>query len=534
MFESWGVRHPVAARLADVPPGVDLVTTLAGVDVADLDDAALLEVIAGWERVAGWVAATQALAIGELGRRARSGRAIDLIGDDIAARLATTRRAAELKVDLAVALENAPAVHDVLAAGVIDVAKARVLTTETAHLTPTDAATLHAQVLPGAATCTAPQLRAKVRGLDLAADPDAAQRRHKAERERRSVSMTPAPCSMAWLTAYLPADDAMTVMTGLDALAAASPPPDQDPRGIDARRADALVDTLRHVLDTATAPDGTPLPVRQHRRPHLQVTASATTLLGLDHAPATLHGYGPIPATMARTIAAQATWRPLLTDPHTGELLARGTTTYRPTAVTSDRPATTDRPATQRPTLTCGPATTYRPPAALAGAVIDRDTTCTFPGCRVPAHRCDLDHITAFNHDRPALGQTTANNLHTLCRHHHRLKTAGHWTPTRDYATGITTWTSTTGHTYTRDPIPTDPHHRYHHPTPPPRPTHDADTLADPLGDPAPGHAPARAHAPAHQSEQTHPGAEPPGGHAASPIEAAMRTALTRHAPPPF
>jgi hypothetical protein len=499
MFESWGVRHPVAARLAEAPPGVDLVATLAGLDVADLDDAALLEVIAGWERLAGWVVAAQAVAIGELGRRARSGRAIDLIGDDVAARLATTRRAGELKVDLAVALENAPAVHDALATGVIDVTKARVLTTETAHLTPDDAATLHAQVLPGAGTCTAPQLRAQVRGLDLATDPAAAQRRHETERARRSVSLTPAPCSMAWLTAYLPADDAMTVMTALDALAAACPPPDQDPRGIDARRADALTDTLRHVLDTGVGPTG-PLPVRQHRRPHLQVTACATTLLGLDQTPATLDGYGPIPATMARTIAAQATWRPLLTNPHTGELTARGTTTYRPTA-------------------------------ALAGAVIDRDTTCTFPGCRIGSHRCDIDHITAYNHDQPAQGgQTTTGNLHTICRHHHRLKTDGHWTPARDPATGVTTWTSTTGHTYTRDPIPLDPHHRYPYPTPPPRPSTDTDTLSDPPL----GHAPGHAHTPAHQSEQTRPGAESPGGNAPSPVETAMRTALTHHAPPPF
>ena len=508
MFESWGVRHPVAARLADAPPGVDLVTALADLDVADLDDAAVLEVIAGWERVAGWVVAAQATAIGELGRRARSGRAIDLVGDDVAARLGTTRRAAELKVDLAVALAGAPVVHDALASGVIDVAKARVLTTETAHLSASDAAALHAQVLPGAPTCTAPQLRAQVRGLDLATDPAAAERRHATERAKRGVTMTPAPCSMAWLTAYLPADDAMVIMTGLDALAAACAPADQDPRGIDARRADALTDTLRHVLDTGTGPTG-PLPLRQHRRPHLQVTASATTLLGLDHHPATLDGYGPIPATMARTIAAQATWRPLLTDPHTGELTARGTTTYRPTA-------------------------------ALAGAVIDRDTTCTFPGCRIPSHHCDLDHITPFNHDRPAPGQTTAGNLHAICRHHHRLKTQGHWTPVRDPATGVTTWTSTTGHTYTRDPIPIDPLHRYHYPAPPPRPTHDADSIGDPPcgHPPAPAHTPADAHVPARAhtpaNRHAHPDAQPPRADLTSPLEAAMRSALTHHAPPPF
>jgi hypothetical protein len=262
-----------------------------------------------------------------------------------------------------------------------------------------------------------------IRRAELSLDPAAAEKRAERARERRSVTLTPATCSMAWLTAYLPADDAMRVMTAVDALAASCS--QEDERGIDARRADALVDVMRRVLDTGIGPLG-PLPVRQHRRPHLLVTAAASTLLGLDDAPATLAGYGPIPAGMARQIAADATWRPVLTDERTGELTARG-------------------------------ARTYRPPASLAGLVVDRDVTCTFPGCRVPAARCDLDHIRPFDHTLPAQGQTRADNLQALCRHHHRLKTHSTWSPERDPATGRTRWRSPTGLTYTRDPVPTDP-----------------------------------------------------------------------------
>ena len=129
---------------------------------------------------------------------------------------------------------------------------------------------------------------------------------------------------------------------------------------------------------------------------------------------------------MARRIAAGATWRPVLTDERTGELTARG-------------------------------AGTYRPPAALAGLVVDRDVTCTFPGCRVPAGRCDLDHIRPFDERLPAEHQTRVDNLQALCRHHHRLKTHSTWSPERDPVTGRTQWRSPTGHTYTRDPVPTDP-----------------------------------------------------------------------------
>ena len=89
----------------------------------------------------------------------------------------------------------------------------------------------------------------------------------------------------------------------------------------------------------------------------------AVHLLGWDEQPGELAGHGPIPAMLARHIAADATgtWRRLITDPPTGALLDRGTTTYRP-------------------------------PANLTAFVIAREQTCTFAGCRRAAHRCDLDH----------------------------------------------------------------------------------------------------------------------------------------------
>ena len=83
-----------------------------------------------------------------------------------------------------------------------------------------------------------------------------------------------------------------------------------------------------------------------------------------------------------------------------------------------------------------------------------RDQYCAFPTCRMPAHRCDLDHIQPFNHHTPhSGGQTTPDNLQPLCRRHHRLKTHDPgWRVTRNPHTGTTTWTSPTGHTYTNSP----------------------------------------------------------------------------------
>ncbi len=224
---------------------------------------------------------------------------------------------------------------------------------------------------------------------------------------------------MAWLHAFLPAPEAVAVHAALSAIADAQGA--DDPRPMDARRADALVDTVARWLDAGVAPDGSELPTRQRRRPHLSVTASATTLVGLDEMPCELAGYGPISAEMARQIAAGATWTPLLVDAETGGLAARGHHTYRPSA-------------------------------AQAHWIVDRDATCTFPGCRVSATRCDIDHNTPFDPTRPADEQTVVDAMDAKCRHHHRLKTLAGWVSERDATTGETTWTAPTGHGYTSAP----------------------------------------------------------------------------------
>ncbi|GAB3010620.1 hypothetical protein GCM10023080_091490 [Streptomyces pseudoechinosporeus] len=86
--------------------------------------------------------------------------------------------------------------------------------------------------------------------------------------------------------------------------------------------------------------------------------------------------------------------------------------------------------------------------------MLARDQYCAFPTCRMPAHRCDLDHIEPFDHAHPERGgQTVPDNLQPLCRRHHRLKTHHPgWRVTRDPHTGATTWTAPTGHTYTNAP----------------------------------------------------------------------------------
>ncbi|MFZ5852054.1 MAG: DUF222 domain-containing protein, partial [Actinomycetota bacterium] len=123
----------------------------------------------------------------------------------------------------------------------------------------------------------------------------------------------------------------------------------------------------------------------------VEVRVDLATLLGLAEEPGQLVGYGPIPAALARQLAADGAWRRLVTDPLTGRLLDRGRRVYRPSP-------------------------------ALAAFIRARDRSCVFPHCNRIAAGCDLDHRVPFPH-----GPTTRANLAPLCRRHHRLKTHGGW-----------------------------------------------------------------------------------------------------------
>ncbi|OZD63513.1 hypothetical protein CH272_17500 [Rhodococcus sp. 05-340-1] len=96
----------------------------------------------------------------------------------------------------------------------------------------------------------------------------------------------------------------------------------------------------------------------------------------------------------------------------------------------------------------------YRPDTLTTAAVRLRDKHCRFPGCHRPAARCQLDHITPFDHTNPlGGGWTTVNNLQCLCEYHHSVKTAGYWTATM-LPGGAILWTSTSK--TTRITLPTN------------------------------------------------------------------------------
>jgi hypothetical protein len=152
-------------------------------------------------------------------------------------------------------------------------------------------------------------------------------------------------------------------------------------------------------------------------RPQVLVTVPVLTLLKLDDEPASLEGYGPIPADVARRLAAEApSFVRLLTHPETGAVLSVG----------RDR---------------------YAVPADMRLFLRARDETCRGVGCGRRAGSSDIDH----GHDWAHGGLTAVDNLAHLCRGDHTRKHRLGW-KLRHLPGGTLEWTSPFGRTYRTEP----------------------------------------------------------------------------------
>jgi Domain of unknown function (DUF222) len=160
-----------------------------------------------------------------------------------------------------------------------------------------------AQLLPG-------QVKAAADARVAALDPDAAARRADQARARRDVWVMPRSDGVAVLGATLPAEQALACWTALDDHARGRRA-DGDDRPIAQIMSDTLVERV-----TGANRAETPANVE------LQVVITDQTLLGASDQPATLAGYGPLPAETALKLSANArAWvRRLLTDPLTGSV----------------------------------------------------------------------------------------------------------------------------------------------------------------------------------------------------------------------
>ena len=518
MFDSgWAEAAPVAPAALSWSqwlPGPELAATLEGSAPVDLDDDEgfdAAERLAGWEALVAWASArlyreTAEYLHARQGRVRGEGRR-ELIAQEVAMEVATLAQVAprtgEVRIhQAAMLLERLPGTLAALEAGRISLSHARVVVEQTEQCSPQTA-----RAVDGALWSRSPrertptQMRETVRRLVARIDPEAVRRRpEQARRGRELRYWSDDDGATGVIQMRMPAGEARGVYAVVDALArAAGDPPDGEARTLGQKRLDVARDAIldsatrqdgdgcccghedgepaTHTTDSAEGPAGAPAegpaegpaedsaadsagedpaegasddstedpadapaqtvpgrdPLRGVRegssspvRAEVRVTIGWDVLAGLSQRPAELEGHGPIPAVLARRLAADpdATWRRLFTDPVTGSA----------THLDSRR---------------------YRPPAALQELVRSRDLTCAAPGCRMPAARCDLDHVVPYDHGHPdgrgGAGRTREGNLRPCCRRHHRIKTLGDWTAALAPDPGggrtpVVVWTSPSGH----------------------------------------------------------------------------------------
>jgi Domain of unknown function (DUF222) len=401
----------IPAGLAEMAPGPFLAAILSTIDVTTLSGYDRVVVLQARQRMASHSEAATYEATSAI-----ADHYFELDGDfvsadeaaelEIRAALRLTRRSANIRLTLAHDLHHRlPAVGRALAAGDIDVPRSRVLCHETGHLDDDTARRVVDLVIDEAPRLTTGQLGAHLRQVCVEADPDDAKIRYEEALEERRVTREATVSGTTNLFLLdVETDRAAEAFKHIDRLARSLKTKDQK-RGMDQIRADVALDLLCGKPSQASSGKGS-----------INIRVDLATLAQLDDNPAELGGYGPVIADIARQVTERqqsSQWKWTLTHPDSGMVLDTGITRRRPNA-TQQRWVEAENP------------------------------TCTFPGCRMPAEECDIDHLRPWAEDGP----TAVGNLNPDCRHDHVQFTKHGWRhyrlPDGDYL-----WISPLGHRYT-------------------------------------------------------------------------------------
>lgn len=370
-------------------------------------------------------AAARLVAIGELFavRMAQCGEtedwavdAEDAVCAEVAAALSISHAMAASHLRYARALrEQLPRVGAALVAGEVDEAAFRVAVFRTGLITDRDVlARVDARLavcLPRWGSVNRPQLANRIDAVVAREDLDAVRRRADRLAGRQLVTGD-VDNGLSEITATVYAPDAYAFAERATALAATVC--DGDPRTLAQRRADA-VGAMAAGADRLGCRCGDPgclaggrsasavtIHVITDQNTVQRDRAGVGAVVGMD---------GLLPGEMVAELAASARVRSL-TPP--GDAAAEAG---------------------------------YVPSRGLAAFVRARDMTCRFPGCSVPATRCDVDHVIPW----AVGGPTQAANLSCKCRTHHLLKTFWGWRD-EQLADATLIWTSPDGQRYVTHP----------------------------------------------------------------------------------
>lgn len=441
----------IISSILTEPAGIKVLQELVDIDPFSLNTPGRIDYLAALERQAGWLQALmQSAIVAVAGTEPTQGTELfssvdDAEREDIALALRLSGTLAQQRIDVArVITQHLPATATALATGEISLGHANAIAKESAEIirsgaTPDQIAEVERVALTHAEFHTPTQVVSKMKAAIAKLAPVEFEEAVAVAHERRSVDCYPQANGMAQIVALLPAADAQIVMLAIDKLARLNKEHAIEEENlrqrqkarftsgaktlnkselidreaiaiaarIDAFRADALTQLANNYLNS-TMNEGL-----AHGRPvTLNLTMDLPTLLGLAENPANLKGYGPIPASVARELAADAKWRKFVTDPVTGELLDVG-------------------------------RRSYEPPQALKDFLTSRDQICRFPHCRQPARVSDIDHAQPWEDG----GETSRVNMGMLCRRHHRMKTHGGW-KLESFPDGSCEWESPSGKRY--------------------------------------------------------------------------------------
>lgn len=245
------------------------------------------------------------------------------------------------------------------------------------------------ELLPAAQTCTVQRFRRECRQLIHRRDHAGFVRGETDDTCERNLNLTHHEDGSLSLEGWLDPEGSGMLHAVLDPLSRKASSGEW--RSIGLRRADALVETLRRLLDSGT------LPVHAGQRPHLHVTTTLETLQDLVGAPAGQMESGALlSGTAVQRLACDSTVIRVLLD-------------SRSQVVDVGRAARVVPPATRR-------------------ALNLRDGGCVWPGCERPASSSQAHHLVHWVDG----GLTDLSNLVLLCQRHHWMVHEGGWVLVRD------------------------------------------------------------------------------------------------------
>ena len=432
------------ADLLKATPGYKVLGELIDINPRMLSASAKVDYLAALDRQESWFWALKQEALVAIAGEEpnEDGGVFNCVDDeereDVATALRLSPTTAQNRIDVArVLVGHLPNTISALASGEISAAHATVIAKETATairngLSEEGVFRVEQAALAHAEFHTPGQVANKVKTTIAKFSPEDFEDIVEKARDTRRVSCYPEADGMATVVAILPAEDAQTIMKSIEAFIVKRNQEEEAcscdmKSGIskgcvfharedaaewallsaDMKRADSLTFMASQFLGSMEQE------VRPHRRPiSISVAVDLPTLMGLAENPGQLAGYGAIPASVARKLAAEGSWQRFISDPTTGNLLDFG-------------------------------REKYIPPQELVDFLLARDRTCRFPGCRRSGQLADIDHAQSWESG----GETNPANLGLLCRRHHRMKTNGGWS-LESNADGSCSWESPHGKHY--------------------------------------------------------------------------------------